>query len=139
MQVWDVNNNKAPKWTARNLPNDELDLKIPVWDTDLAFLSRSNSHSLVACTAYSEIREYDTRGPRKPVIAAELFGTKEGRDRYQIGSQFLSRVLQSRQNENHIYAVTHEGHPLVLDRRQGYKVVKKMPGAKGSVRDAILA
>jgi ribosome biogenesis protein NSA1 len=66
---------------AKNLPNDELDLKIPIWDTSIAYLS--NAYSLVACTAYSDVREYDTRGPRKPVTAVKLFGNESGKDRYQ--------------------------------------------------------
>ena len=45
--------------------------------------------------------------------------------------------MQSKVNENHVYVVTQEGHPVMLDRRLNYKVIKKMPGAKGSVRDAI--
>ena len=58
---------------AKNLPNDELDIKTPIWDTSIAYLSRENAHSLVACTAYCDVREYDTRCPRKPVTAVKLF------------------------------------------------------------------
>ena len=47
---------------AKNLPNDELDLPIPVWDTDIEWLSRTNQYSVAACTAYCDVREYDTRG-----------------------------------------------------------------------------
>jgi hypothetical protein len=32
--------------------------------------------------------------------------------------------------------VTQEGHPVLLDRRQNYRILKKMDGSKGSVRDA---
>ncbi len=47
LQIWDINDqkqiqSKKPKWMAKNLPNDELDLKIPIWDTDVEFLSRTN-------------------------------------------------------------------------------------------------
>lgn len=35
-----------------------------------------------------------------------------------------------------MFVMTQEGHPIMLDRRMNYKVIKKMPGAKGSVRDA---
>lgn len=58
---------------AKNLPNDELDIKTPIWDTSVTYLGRENQHSLVACTAYCDIREYDTRCPRKPVTAVKLF------------------------------------------------------------------
>jgi hypothetical protein len=65
---------------AKNLPNCELDLKIPVWDTSIAYLSRTNAYSIVTATAYSDIREYDTRCPRKPVTNVKLFGNT-GKDR----------------------------------------------------------
>lgn len=67
---------------AKNLPNTHLDLKIPVWDTGLAWLSRTNAYSLVTCTAYCDVREYDTRGPRKPVANVKVFSTNEGKDGY---------------------------------------------------------
>ena len=81
---------------AKNLPNDELDLKIPIWDTSMDYLSRTNAYSLVACTAYSDIREYDTRCPRKPVIATKLFGNtlqnSDNKDRYQNPEIYLNNI-----------------------------------------------
>lgn len=53
------------------MANDELDLAIPIWDTDLTFLTSSvpGAYSMVTCTAYGDVREYDTRdGRRKAVI-----------------------------------------------------------------------
>jgi len=67
---------------AKNLPNDELDIPTPIWDTDIEFLSRTNDYSLVTCTAYCDVREYDTRGQRKPVIHSKVFELSE-KDRYQ--------------------------------------------------------
>ena len=46
-------------WQARNLPNDELDLQIPIFDTDASFLDQNH---IVVTTAYGEVREYDIRG-----------------------------------------------------------------------------
>jgi len=118
MQIWNINDFGAkPKWQCRNLPNDELDLKIPIWDTDMEWLSRTNAYSLVTCTAYCDVREYDTRGPRKPVTSTKVFGTREGKDGFQLKEFFLSKILQSQLNEHHIYVVTQEGHPIILDRR----------------------
>ena len=50
----------------------------------------------------------------------------------------LSNLIQSEINEHHMYVVTQEGHPCVIDRRQNHKVVRKMPGSKGSLRTASL-
>lgn len=49
-------------WNSRNVPNDDLDLMVPIWDKDCAWLSKVNSHCLATCTAFCEVREYDTRG-----------------------------------------------------------------------------
>jgi len=97
IQLWDIKlsrETKKPKWTAKNLPNDELDLPIPVWDTDLAYLSRTNAYSLVACSAYCDVREYDTRGPRKPVTATKVFSREIGtKDIFQKSEMFLSKIF----------------------------------------------
>ena len=92
---------------ARNLPNDELDLKTPIWDTSIEWLSRTNNYSLVTCTAYCDIREYDTRSDRKPVTAVKLFdNANEGIDLFQKSETYLSKVFQSKLNENYIYTIT---------------------------------
>lgn len=67
-------------WNARNVPNDDLDLMVPIWDKDVAWLSKVNSHSLATCTAFCEVREYDTRGSRRPVIDSKIFDKKVGKN-----------------------------------------------------------
>ena len=121
---------------AKNLPNDDLDLKIPIWDTDMVWLSKTNAYSLASCTAYCDVREYDTRGPRKPVISTKVFGNQNKTDIFQAKELYLSKIIQSKLNDSHVYVVTQEGHPVMMDRRMNYKIVKKMFGSKGSVRDA---
>ena len=37
-----------------------------------------------------------------------------------------------------MYVITQEGHPIVVDRRFNHRVVRKMPGSKGSIRTATL-
>ena len=37
-----------------------------------------------------------------------------------------------------MYVITQEGHPCVVDRRFNHRVVRKMPGSKGSIRTATL-
>ena len=74
LQIWDITKSKdKPKWMAKNLANDDLDLPIPIWDTDVEWLSGTNKWSVVTCTAHCDVREYDTRCPRKPVAAVKLF------------------------------------------------------------------
>jgi len=109
LQLWDVNNQKLT-WQAKNLPNDELDLKIPIWDTDVEFLSYLNTHSLATCTAYSDIREYDLRSQAKPVLSTKLFGDSENKkDIFQQREIYLAKIIQSSVNPQHLFVVTQEG------------------------------
>lgn len=94
LQIWNLKESKEkPKWLARNLPNDHLDLKIPIWDTDIEWLSRTNQYSLVTCTAYCDVREYDTRGPRKPVHNSKVFSQNDGKDGFQLKEMYLTKIL----------------------------------------------
>jgi hypothetical protein len=70
---------------ARNLPNDELDLQIPIFDNDVHFL---DAHHLVVTTGYGDVREYDVRsGQRRPTINASL---AKGSDK-----QLLGKIVRS--------------------------------------------
>ena len=106
MQVWDIADadRKQPKWQARNLPNDELDLAIPIFDTDVCYLTNT---SVCTCTGYGDVREYDIRGPRRPVINAKL----------TEGDIMLSKIQRSLTNEHLIYTSNQEGHIIMADRR----------------------
>ena len=122
LQIWDVSlQSTKPHWQARNLPNDELDLQIPIFDNELCFL---DANHLVATTAYGDIREYDIRGQRRPVIHTSLEKEKT----------LLGKVVGSLTQENVVYTVNQEGHIYMLDRKKNYQIIKKLMGNRGSVR-----
>ena len=85
----------------------------------------STGRVLATSTGFGEVRHYDIRAQRKVISNAQV--TKE--------SMLLSNIARSKVNENLLYVVTQEGNPLVLDRRFNCRVVRKMPGNKGTVRD----
>jgi len=80
---------------------------------------------LAVCNGYGQLRQYDTRASIK-VTSNAIITQKD---------LMLTHVAHSKINEHHLYVITQEGHPLLLDRRQNCKIIRKMPGAKGSVRD----
>ena len=55
---------------------------------------------------------------------------------FKNSEMYLSHILKSELDENLLYVINQEGHPVVLDRRFNCRVVRKMPGSKGSIRDA---
>jgi ribosome biogenesis protein NSA1 len=64
MKIYDLETQKMI-YSARNVKHDFLDLRQPVWISDIAFMGDGN---LVAnCTAYHQVRIYDRRGGRKPI------------------------------------------------------------------------
>ena len=70
-QVYCVETGKVI-WTAKNVGNNFLDLREPVWVTDLAFLPEEDQRKLAICTAYGQVRLYDIRAQRRPVIDSRV-------------------------------------------------------------------
>ena len=52
-------NKKIVSWNGKNVPNDELDLRVPVNDTDATFFN--NKNCLACAHSDSKIRVYDVR------------------------------------------------------------------------------
>ncbi len=46
------------------MPNDELDLRTPIFDTGLAYLDDSKQ-VVAVCTGYGQLRQYDFRVGQK--------------------------------------------------------------------------
>ncbi|CAJ0891848.1 13093_t:CDS:2 [Entrophospora sp. SA101] len=83
LTIWDVNSYKEGScpfssqskkeskpgliWKAKNLRNDFLDLRVPVWNTDMQFLN-DDATKIVVGTKYNQIRIYDTKVKRRPVL-----------------------------------------------------------------------
>ncbi|KAF9206639.1 WD repeat-containing protein 74 [Haplosporangium sp. Z 27] len=58
---------------AKNVKNDHLDLRVPVWNTDFVFLSQYDTSRVAVGTRNYQIRVYDIKsGARRPVVDAEV-------------------------------------------------------------------
>ncbi|KAI8146937.1 WD40-repeat-containing domain protein [Fennellomyces sp. T-0311] len=62
---------KAIVFQAKNVRNDFLDLRVPVWIHDLQFLNEDGTR-IVTATHYHQIRVYDTKKQRRPVSDYEI-------------------------------------------------------------------
>lgn len=124
--MFDVTGQKV-FWEAKNVPADDLQLKVPMLDLDCCFSHGANL--LTTCTAYGkvaspqQIRQYDfrvdKRRPLKDVIV----------DKFP-----LEKVLV-REAENHIYLGADSGEVFVLDQRKNFQVIKKLVDAHGTITD----
>ncbi|KAI1319341.1 WD repeat-containing protein 74 [Mortierella claussenii] len=64
---------KGQLFKAKNVKNDHLDLRVPVWNTDFQFLSQYDTSRLAVGTRNHQIRVYDIKnGARRPVVDAEV-------------------------------------------------------------------
>jgi len=85
-----------------------------------------SDNEMATCTGYGSVRLYDNRVGRKARTSIEIM--KE--------EMMLTHIVQSKINDNLLYTISQEGVPIVLDKRLNLRQVRRMPDAKGTVRDA---
>ena len=123
MRLFDLNKAELC-FSPRNVPNDYLDLKVPIFDKDIAFL---DPHVFYVSTAYGQIRQFDTRAKKQAVLD------------YQVeldNKAPLSHIRVDHQGNNLIVANS-KGGVYLLDRRQLLKnqVSRKLKCGYSSVSD----
>ncbi|KAJ9063409.1 Ribosome biogenesis protein nsa1 (NOP7-associated protein 1), variant 2 [Entomophthora muscae] len=66
-----------PLFTAKNVPNDKLDLRVPVWVMAAQFLTPTtkNSYRVVIATRYGQVRIYESAVKRQPIFNHQVFST----------------------------------------------------------------
>jgi len=52
-QIYDINKN-CITWKSKNVPNDELDLMVPIWDTDIC-QNKNNPNLIYTATAWGNV------------------------------------------------------------------------------------
>jgi ribosome biogenesis protein NSA1 len=73
LKVWDGQNSDKPVFQAKNVCPDNLQLRVPVWVTQLCFVPPVHSSSLVAVgTGHHHVRLYDIRAQKRPVYSTEF-------------------------------------------------------------------
>nr|XP_020653033.1 WD repeat-containing protein 74 [Pogona vitticeps] len=119
LKVWDLHQPEEPIFRAKNVRNDWLDLRVPVWDRDMQFLP--GSEKIVTCTGHHQVRLYDPSSPqRRPVLEA-TFG------------EYPLTALSLTPGANSVVVGSSRGDVAVIDLRQG-RLVKCLKGFAGSVR-----
>lgn len=72
LKLWDGNNLQNPVFEAKNVRNDFLDLRVPIWVTDIGFVPGTAHQPVIAVgTGYHQLRLYDTRAQKRPVYSKE--------------------------------------------------------------------
>ncbi|VDK50989.1 unnamed protein product [Anisakis simplex] len=118
LKVWDIEHGQKI-FTAKNVRPDNLQLRVPIWDTDIRFMNESQN--IVTTTGKHQIRVYDPRSQRRPVKEMEW-----------LEEPITAMTLCN--SQMHIVAGNSKGEMALFDLRNKLRVVCKLKGCSGSVR-----
>ncbi|XP_078063081.1 WD repeat-containing protein 74 isoform X2 [Mustelus asterias] len=119
LKVWDLQKLQQPIFTAKNVRNDWLDLRVPIWVRDMQFIPGSGK--IVTCTGHSQVRVYDPSSPqRRPVMEMTY-------EEYPITALSLTS------DANSVVVGNTRGQIAILDLRKG-RLLKCLKGQAGSIR-----
>lgn len=121
LKLWDLET-KTKVFTSKNLPNDYLELEVPVWDSDLVFL---DAHCLATSSRYGYLRVYDSRKQRRPVL--QYVNPKE---------QIVYGCATA--HDNVLYVGTASGIVRAFDTRKMKTILHTYKGFTGSVSDIVV-
>ncbi|XP_037954888.1 WD repeat-containing protein 74 [Teleopsis dalmanni] len=122
LKIYDMAVDGKQIFSSKNLPNDYLQLEVPVWDCDVGFIA--SSHTLATCSRYGYVRVYDTRKQRRPV---QCFATE---------NQLSFTTLTA--HDNYIYTGTTMGALKAFDIRNMKNFVHTYKGFTGGISDVCL-
>lgn len=120
LKVWDLET-KTKVFTSKNLPNDYLELEVPVWDSDIVFV---DAHQLVTCSRHGYLRVYDTRKQRRPVL-----NYVNAKEQIAYGCATV--------HENTLFAGSASGIVRAFDTRKMKTILHTYKGFTGSVTDIV--
>ncbi|XP_017868731.1 PREDICTED: WD repeat-containing protein 74 [Drosophila arizonae] len=120
LKVYDLSDDGKQIFSSKNLPNDYLQLEVPVWDSDIGFVDGPSV--LATCSRHGYVRLYDTRKQRRPVAH---FASEEH------GMSFASLVAYN----HYIYTGTTMGVLKAFDTRRMKTHVHTYKGFTGGISD----
>lgn len=112
---------KVNFFTAKNVPHDWLQLRVPVSVADLCFLN--NSELIVTVGKFGHIRMYDPKAQKRPVINLEM---KNEHDKA------LTTISPSTQDKQ-VVCGTGKGRMNLVDLRKSKGILNTYKGAVGAV------
>ncbi|PNF23432.1 hypothetical protein B7P43_G10597 [Cryptotermes secundus] len=122
LKLWNLEQ-KTCTFAAKNVKPDMLQLRVPVWVSDMDFLQ--DSAKIAVCTRYGHVRVYDPSTPqRRPVINMD------------IPEQSLT-TLAVTNKDNHIVVGNTKGKIMLIDLRRKGSVVQHYKGAVGSLKSIV--
>jgi len=122
LKVWKAEDLSKPAFAAKNVRNDFLNLRVPVWVSAVQFL-RDSDNEIVVGTGNHTVRTYDTRVKRRPVLDVEYH-------------EHPITALSVTHDNNTVVIGNSAGFMGELDLRTG-RQVGGFKGVCGSIRDIV--
>ncbi|KAM8938944.1 WD repeat-containing protein 74 [Pelodytes ibericus] len=119
LKIWDLERAEEPIFRAKNLRNDWLDLRVPVWIRDLDFIPETDK--IVTCTSYHQVRIYDPSCPQRRPVLEVLHGEEP-----------LTALSITPDGRSVVVGNSH-GDIGVIDLRKGH-LLRSLKGCAGSIR-----
>lgn len=119
-QVYDIETKKCT-WKSKNVPNDQDDLEVPLFDTDGSFLPNSD-RKFVTSHAHGKLRLYDLKAQLRPVIDFQA-------------TDYLLSCIKPTPWGNYVLYSSQKGELTKADIRVNFRTVHRLKGAKGTIRD----
>ena len=123
IQLFNINTQQI-LWKAKNVSNDKLSLRVPIYITAVKFLGETNTNKIITGTGYKQIRVYDVKAKRSPVVNFDI----GGEEAYRITS-----ILPS-SDEKTVYIADSTGGLYLFDMGMRRRI-STLKGNFGSIRD----
>lgn len=136
IQIYNIET-KQLLWKAKNVSHDKLNLRIPIYNTDIQCINsfsnqyndinslkeESNGIQFITGTGYKYVRVYDTRTSNQPIISIKTH------DEYRI-----TCICISTNDTNRVYIGDVSGGCYLWDITKARRI-NSLLGAVGSIRD----
>ena len=119
--------NAVLMWKGKNVPNDHLDLEVPIDDIDCAFMN--NCNQLAVANANDMIRIFDIRNrAKKPVLDHHLKLNDNNKSR-------ISKLEVNEDFDHYFYVGKENGSIYELDARKACQPTRKFKGITTTIKD----
>ncbi|KAG8437932.1 hypothetical protein GDO86_008572 [Hymenochirus boettgeri] len=119
LKIWDLARPEEPVFKAKNVRNDWLDLRVPVWIRDFGFIPKTDQ--VVTCTGHHQVRIYDPKCRQKRPVLEVLF------------QEDPLTALSVTPDGRAVVVGNSHGNMGVIDLRKG-KLLCTLKGNAGSIR-----
>ena len=120
--LYNINQQKI-EFKGKNLPNDELNLRIPIHDMDIVEV-KNNPRLNYISTAYGEIRLYDKKASPRPSLNKKITNTKINK-------------IDITDDGNYLFVGDNSGYCAMLDIRKSFSACKTFKGNSGAIKTLV--